>query len=161
RPFLRWRGPDPDDGTESTDDLRKLRPGDTIVVPSSYGGCDEFGWDPLNVANVEDVADVCSWRAKKRPVLRVHRTAQIHETAIAAWSGTRLAVPTDAARLLKAFLSDIDANSGETDWEAVRASLQHGPHVPEWLRRAKVMQYPDDSSGNCPGLVFVGRRPTD
>ena len=27
-------------------DANEIRPGDTIVVPSSYGGADEFGWNP-------------------------------------------------------------------------------------------------------------------
>ena len=36
-----------------------VRPGDTIVVPAKYGGCDRFGWNPLSTADVDDVADQC------------------------------------------------------------------------------------------------------
>lgn len=53
----------------------KLRPGDTLVVPSTYGGCDSFGWSPQSNTAVEDVADLASapYR-RKRVTLRVHRS---------------------------------------------------------------------------------------
>lgn len=35
-----------------------IRPGMTIVVPSEYGGCDEYGWHPQSTTAVLDVADV-------------------------------------------------------------------------------------------------------
>ncbi|HEX4611562.1 MAG TPA: type I-U CRISPR-associated helicase/endonuclease Cas3 [Urbifossiella sp.] len=63
RPFLRWRGPDADDGSKVD---TQPRPGDTIVVPNTYGGCDEYGWNPDSRDPVSDVADDCSWRAKRR-----------------------------------------------------------------------------------------------
>lgn len=34
-----------------------LRPGDTIVVPSAYGGCDEFGFAPTSEAPVSDLSE--------------------------------------------------------------------------------------------------------
>lgn len=34
-----------------------LRPGDTVVVPSSYGGCDEFGFSPASQAPVRDLSE--------------------------------------------------------------------------------------------------------
>ena len=34
-----------------------LRPGDLVVVPAGYGGCDAFGWAPDSSAPVFDVAD--------------------------------------------------------------------------------------------------------
>lgn len=36
----------------------QIRPGDVIVVPATYGGCDEYGWDPSCAQEVLDVADV-------------------------------------------------------------------------------------------------------
>lgn len=49
-----------------------LRPGDTIVVPASYGGCDGYGWNPESRATT-DIADlVASQRRNDNPVLRIH-----------------------------------------------------------------------------------------
>jgi CRISPR-associated endonuclease/helicase Cas3 len=57
RPALRWYGPDSEDtrvvGPEA------IRPGDTLVVPSVYGGADVFGWDPASPDPVADVGDLC------------------------------------------------------------------------------------------------------
>jgi len=39
------------------------------VVPSAYGGCDEFGWAPANTSPVVDVADLAFRRG--RPILRI------------------------------------------------------------------------------------------
>jgi CRISPR-associated endonuclease/helicase Cas3 len=52
---LRWRGIDSDDTALIR--AAALRPGDVIVVPSSYGGCDRFGWAPASTAPVDDIAD--------------------------------------------------------------------------------------------------------
>jgi CRISPR-associated endonuclease/helicase Cas3 len=54
RLFLIWRSP----GTDEEDD--RLRPGDTIVVRSSEGGADEFGWYPESEEPVMDVGDLCA-----------------------------------------------------------------------------------------------------
>ena len=45
------------DRAEVVEDPSELRPGDTIVCPSGYGGCDEFGWAPAHDGAVVDVAD--------------------------------------------------------------------------------------------------------
>jgi CRISPR-associated endonuclease/helicase Cas3 len=57
RKALRWRGPDSDE----TDVIgsQDIRPGDTLVVPSTYGGADSFGWFPECSEPVSDVGDVC------------------------------------------------------------------------------------------------------
>jgi CRISPR-associated endonuclease/helicase Cas3 len=34
-----------------------IRPGDVVVVPASYGGCDRFGWHPGSHEQVEDIGD--------------------------------------------------------------------------------------------------------
>jgi len=36
----------------------QIKPGDVIVVPTTYGGCDEYGWDPASDKEVVDMADV-------------------------------------------------------------------------------------------------------
>lgn len=52
RPAILWRS----DTSVVTSDLRQVRPGDTLVVPSTYGGLAEGTWDPTDVAPVRDVA---------------------------------------------------------------------------------------------------------
>jgi CRISPR-associated endonuclease/helicase Cas3 len=76
RRALRWRGPDDSRLVEAAG----IAPGDTLVVPSAYGGADEFGWDPQRRSPVRDVGDAClNWMADsappegRRPVrLRLH-----------------------------------------------------------------------------------------
>ena len=55
RPALRWRGPDDAIVIPPQD----IRPGDTLVLPASYGGADRFGWAPLEDRAVVDLADRC------------------------------------------------------------------------------------------------------
>ena len=54
---LRWRGRD--DTETRVVGPGEVRPGDTIIVPAKYGGCDRFGWNPLHKDPVDDVADRC------------------------------------------------------------------------------------------------------
>jgi CRISPR-associated endonuclease/helicase Cas3 len=56
RGFLIWRGPD----EHVNPSVRSLRPGDTIIVRSSEGGCDQFGWDPRSRTAVTDIGDACA-----------------------------------------------------------------------------------------------------
>ncbi len=52
---FRWSGhDDPYTRVVSANDLR---PGDLLVVPSDYGGCDSFGWAPESSSRVVDVAN--------------------------------------------------------------------------------------------------------
>lgn len=54
-PALRWRGREDTRVVVAAD----LRPGDTIIVPASYGGCDAYGWNPSFRGSVSDVASQC------------------------------------------------------------------------------------------------------
>jgi CRISPR-associated endonuclease/helicase Cas3 len=47
-----WRGPD--------QKAERIRPGDTIVVRSTEGGWDEFGWKPDSDRPVKDIGDLCA-----------------------------------------------------------------------------------------------------
>ena len=55
---FRWAGLD--DSSTGTVDARDLRPGDLVVVPAGYGGCDSFGWAPDSDARVVDVAEAAA-----------------------------------------------------------------------------------------------------
>ena len=49
---LRWRGDE-----SGLIRANALAPGDTIVVPASYGGCDRYGWHPQYSGTVTDIGD--------------------------------------------------------------------------------------------------------
>lgn len=70
RQALRWAGPGAD-GTKPVEP-DEIRPGDTIVVPSEYGGADDFGWAPLSTKPVRDVATDAYRRSRAYHVLRLH-----------------------------------------------------------------------------------------
>ncbi len=55
REALIWRGEE-----KSTTKLESLRPGDTVVVRSNEGGCDDFGWTPGLDRAVVDIGDPCA-----------------------------------------------------------------------------------------------------
>lgn len=69
RRTLRWRG----DKSEIVDASR-VRPGDTLVVPSSYGGIDLASkcFDPSAEEEVPDLAERASLMSRGRPLLRLH-----------------------------------------------------------------------------------------
>src|SRR5262249_34693664 len=56
RPALRWYGPEAEESRVVLPD--EVRPGDTLVVPSRYGGADAFGWKPESQEPVSDVGDL-------------------------------------------------------------------------------------------------------
>jgi CRISPR-associated endonuclease/helicase Cas3 len=53
KPVCRWAGKE----HSSVVAAKEIRPGDTIVVPTGYGGCDSFGWNPEDATPVIDVGD--------------------------------------------------------------------------------------------------------
>ena len=65
RTVLQWRGAEESTLSES------VRPGMTIVVPSKYGGCDKWGWNPESAEGVNDLGDAVKLRMG-RPMLRLH-----------------------------------------------------------------------------------------
>lgn len=84
RPVLCWRGPDDCKVLYSGD----VRPGDTLVIPAQYGGCDTYGWAPNKKRPVEDIAESCSLERQRNHVVRLvpglmswleSRESHIHE----------------------------------------------------------------------------------
>lgn len=134
---LRWNGPD-DHRTRPVGPYA-VRAGDTIVVPASYGGGDEFGWNPACEAPVVDVADECLVQliasypddAFRRPKLRL----RLHP-ALLPQSGEPTA--NRLATLLDGAVAAVRAER-EDPWPAVRQLLQAmRQHLRDPARRAAV-----------------------
>lgn len=57
RVAFRWKGVDERSRWVKP---RTLRPGDTVVVPVSYGGVDDYGWNPKSHETAVDLADMAA-----------------------------------------------------------------------------------------------------
>ena len=64
--ILIWRG------EESTSDLRKLRPGDTVVIPAAYGGGRTLGHTLVDDGPGLDCGDRAFFETRKKIRLRLH-----------------------------------------------------------------------------------------
>lgn len=98
---FRWRG----DESEIVG-VTKLTPGDTIVVPASYGGIRNGCFDATSIDRVTDRAEQASLLARARPVLRLHP---------AVTAGLGLSLPLDEPAEARDSLGRL-ATSG--DWPA-------------------------------------------
>lgn len=137
RRVLRWRG---------TKDVRvvsadKIRPGDTVLIPATYGGADEFGWNPERKDPVPDVAEAClaqliaSYPSKafRKPKLRL----RLHPALV-----DRLNIDQPAKAKLKGLLRDVtsaaEAEEGDP-WpmvDGLLAALKE--HLTEPAHRAAI-----------------------
>lgn len=62
---VRVRPPDYDNNIRpETIVAAQIRPGDVIVVPASFGGCDEFGWSPTSRRAVTDLGNLSRSRPR-------------------------------------------------------------------------------------------------
>jgi CRISPR-associated endonuclease/helicase Cas3 len=119
-PSLCWCGADESEVVS----VDRIAPGDTIVVPCSYGGADEFGWHPQTEATVKDIGDDCAnelarefasvtgWQAKRRYFrLRLKIDGLLNELS----DDTEEALPTPDEtfidNLLSTFLSTAEDNA--------------------------------------------------
>lgn len=70
-------GPDGPASPRLIDRPADIRPGDVVVVPASYGGCDEFGWAPESRGPVEDLGDLDLGRPRLRLSPQLARPATL------------------------------------------------------------------------------------
>ncbi|MGH8587762.1 MAG: type I-G CRISPR-associated helicase/endonuclease Cas3g [Gammaproteobacteria bacterium] len=65
---LRWRG---ESGSHVVAP-DQIRPGDTLIVPASYGGMDAFGWLPQSGNPVPDIGDTAAHTQRGVALVRIH-----------------------------------------------------------------------------------------
>jgi len=147
KPVLRWRGPDDCQVVYSQD----IRPGDTLVVPATYGGCDPYGWYPNSTEPVEDIADFCSLEQKNGHVVRL-------VPDLMGWLGAAQGTIQEALMEVVAAETEVDPEVGidQDRVDAAREELRHllsqadHPLVTAFRGRFDIEQ--------CPfGVVLRGR----
>lgn len=120
RKAFRWAGSDdPRTGIVSAEDLR---PGDVLIVPAEYGGCDEFGWNPIakepgrSTAPVKDVAHEAMWPYRhRRYSVRVASGTVRPDAEWERVAGALGAEGADGRELLELLLDALPAETAEAD----------------------------------------------
>jgi CRISPR-associated endonuclease/helicase Cas3 len=142
---LRWFGPE----DERTGVIRaeEIRPGDVIVVPAAYGGCDEWGWTGRRMGVVHDLAAEAARRLRTREAaIRLH--PELLQDVRAASEGKWMPI----RRALEAYPDD-----GRSVLEELRRQDLITADEVEELESAEVaLFYEEDDPGG--GAVLVGRR---
>ena len=88
RSVIRWAGPD--SGRTTMVGAADLRPGDVIVAPSWYGGCDDFGWAPRFNEDVPDIGNLVPRRGRVALRLTPALLAYGLRRELAAFAGEEL-----------------------------------------------------------------------
>jgi CRISPR-associated endonuclease/helicase Cas3 len=139
RRVLRWLGPE--DKRTDVVNASEIRAGDLVVVPASYGGCDEWGWTGKNNPAGRDVAEVAAVSLRAAEIaIRLHPSLFPAE-----WSAIRplLEKLGDDAEQLRHELLDLDILPALLDAFAPRTA-------------EVAFLYMEDEPGQ--GLVLMGRR---
>jgi CRISPR-associated endonuclease/helicase Cas3 len=127
-----WRGAD--DPRSVVIEAGGLRPGDLIVVPSAYGGCDRFGWDPSRTVWTMDVADRAV--SPDRPVVVRIAPGLVRQCLLDADpSAKREDVEPEAERITARVATALGGLDGNPDHADIRAALE-GTGLPEPLVQA-------------------------
>ena len=143
RPVLRWRGAEDCNVVPARD----IRPGDTLVLPASYGGCDAWGWAPESDEPVADLADTCfaerlETRAGRHIALRLARG---HWWAFGE-AAKSLREQVEALQALEANAvtseDDLDEEIGQARALLAAAVLASGHPLAARLRDARVEHHP-------------------
>lgn len=127
RPFVRWRGPDECEVLARLD----VRPGDTVVLPAFYGGCDEYGWAPESDAAVTDIAEACLAASGKPFSLRLIPGLWAGDDANKLLGSDTL---VDAVKALRKRLTDsppeegVDEEAVNTAWHVLKNMIETMDH---------------------------------
>ena len=160
RRVFRWAGTD----DERTGPVRQdeLQPGDMLIVPTKYGGCDRFGWAPNSGHPVQDVADDAAepfWgrRCGVRIARDVVRTDAEWDRLSAVIADESIAGPDLVEGLLDTLPS---TQAAEVDEEGIDNPVRDPRKPLEALRRPKgqiEVHFPY-AGGRENGVVIVAKR---
>ena len=107
RMAFRWAGAD--DPRTGLVNAAQVRPGDVLVVPADYGGCDEYGWLPEARDPVVDVADAAAWPYRGR------RYAVRVTPDVAHWNRLSAALASTDAPTLDDLLDALPAKTDDDE----------------------------------------------
>ena len=107
---LRWNG---SEGGEVIQP-QAIRPGDTLILPATYGGCDRYGWRPDGGEPVVDLADFCSLEGGQAHIVRL-------VPGLTGWLGVLESAVLEAVVELTAAETTVDPETG-IDAERVDAA---------------------------------------
>lgn len=163
RPVFRWKGGD--DERSDWVEAGQIRPGDTIVIPGSFGGVDEHGWNPSSRRRAADVgAEATRVDTRRRVTVRIAPALLVPPTTIEEdWER----VAEDWSRRIADALEGAEPD----EWKSIRNELL-ALDLPETIRgelnrldgkagrvdRPMVYRdvYPLRSDGRPGGVVIVG-----
>lgn len=112
-----------------------LRPGDLIVVPSGYGGCDGFGWSPETMSPVSDLGLRAHFLQRRRGAVRVTRETladalDLEPDAHEVWGEIVRGLPQDTDWVARDVVNRILSVSGlPADWGAILRHMAGGVEV--------------------------------
>jgi CRISPR-associated endonuclease/helicase Cas3 len=116
RKALRWRGAE--DERTALVAPHDLAPGDLLIVPSAYGGCDEFGWSPGSEADVEDLAARAAEAFEgRRAALRLHPKLLGEE----CWKSIVSVLVERTEESVKAIVAALRSELADKDGETIAA----------------------------------------
>jgi len=138
-----------------------LRPGDIVVVPSDFGGCDGFGWNPEHRGTVGDLGAEAHYHQRLKGALRVTRKT----LANVLIGGTDEEAAIDASETWRDILALIQEVGDDLDAERTRASLTEIDHLPTIWRsllaamkgRSVSIEFYDDDDRTKGFLLFAKR----
>jgi CRISPR-associated endonuclease/helicase Cas3 len=126
---LRWGGED-DPGTDLVGP-GDVRPGDTLVVPSAWGGADEYGWlqgGSEAARPVPDLGDRVQIEQRGRATLRIH--ASLSERWVrAAWTSH-----ATLQRLVGPVVAGEEEVEDPPDVDSILGALRNAEDAAPWLR---------------------------
>lgn len=169
---FRWQGGASDESRPVN--VRQIRAGDVLVVPSTRGGCDEFGWNPSSKRRVRDLAaEAFLPFAARRFVFRVHRRLLEDDVFFQypQLDDADLIAKVEATwRRLDAVLQQMREEENAKDVADALASVAGLPDA--WSRALRAIAdcerpvsahfpYDDEEAQRLSGVVFVAPRGVD